>query len=577
MTTPSVVYIDVDDEITSAAARIRGSDDGPVALVVPHGSRVATSRINFRLLAREAQSRGRRLSIVAGDGATRALAASAGLPVFRSVGEYERSIDGGDTAADDAVDVLAPASRPAPMRAASTEQAPPPPPPSRRARTAAAAVPLAPAVAAAPSGAAAASAHAPTTVVAVPRGTSALHVPPFVRENRLAIAAAAIALGVVVLGLAAFFLLPSASIALTPREEPIAPVSITIRADPDATTSDIAAAVVPGRRLSFDLAASDTFPVKGVRVEETKATGRVTFRSKDYLRENRIPAGSIVSTSASVKFRTTATVIVPRAVIVGFSIVPGQASVGIEAVEPGTDGNVEPNAITVVPAGEDPVFLDVRNREPTTGGKHDEFPRVDQADVDAAVAQLTKQLEGDFETLIADPARIPAGTTVFPDTRSLGDVRPTTDPTTLIGEEVPTFELDLQSTGTVVAVDETAVKSLAASRLQEGVGAGHRVVDGSVNVDVGDGRVDGDVVTFPVTATGRRVQVVDPAQVAARIKGRPIDEARSILQEYGDVKIGVWPDWVSSIPTIDARIDLRVTPSAAAPTGASPAPSPSPE
>ena len=60
-------------------------------VVLPYGSRVATSRINFRLLAREALTHDKRLSIVAGDAATRALAASAGLPVFASVAEYEAS------------------------------------------------------------------------------------------------------------------------------------------------------------------------------------------------------------------------------------------------------------------------------------------------------------------------------------------------------------------------------------------------------------------------------------------------------------------------------------------------------
>ena len=58
-----------------------------VALVVPYGSRIATSRMNFRLLSREALVSNRRLSIVAADAATRALAASAGLPVFATVGE----------------------------------------------------------------------------------------------------------------------------------------------------------------------------------------------------------------------------------------------------------------------------------------------------------------------------------------------------------------------------------------------------------------------------------------------------------------------------------------------------------
>ena len=67
----------------------------------PFGSRVATSRINFRLLAREAQANGRRLDIVAPDASARALAASAGLPVFalRGASTRPRSTAGLDDAA----------------------------------------------------------------------------------------------------------------------------------------------------------------------------------------------------------------------------------------------------------------------------------------------------------------------------------------------------------------------------------------------------------------------------------------------------------------------------------------------
>ncbi len=90
-----VIYLDVDDEITSAAARIRGWEGSRVAVVLPYGSRVATSRINFRLLARDAMTNGKQLSIIAGDPATRALAASAGLPIFATVVEYETSGEAG--------------------------------------------------------------------------------------------------------------------------------------------------------------------------------------------------------------------------------------------------------------------------------------------------------------------------------------------------------------------------------------------------------------------------------------------------------------------------------------------------
>lgn len=88
----TIVYLDVDDEITSAAARIRGADGARLAIVVPDGSRVATSRINFRLLAREAAAQQRELAIVAPDASTRALAGSAGLPVYATVAEYEAAL-----------------------------------------------------------------------------------------------------------------------------------------------------------------------------------------------------------------------------------------------------------------------------------------------------------------------------------------------------------------------------------------------------------------------------------------------------------------------------------------------------
>ena len=91
-----IIYLEVDDEITSAAARIRASDSPRIAVVLPYGSRVATSRINFRLLSRDALTHDKRLSIVTGDPATRALAASAGLAVFASVAEYESATAGAD-------------------------------------------------------------------------------------------------------------------------------------------------------------------------------------------------------------------------------------------------------------------------------------------------------------------------------------------------------------------------------------------------------------------------------------------------------------------------------------------------
>ena len=87
----SVSYLDVDDEITTAVARLRARAT-QVVLVLPPGSRSRT-RINFLLLAREAQELPRQASIVTPEDGVRAIAVSAGLPAYASVAEYEAAAD----------------------------------------------------------------------------------------------------------------------------------------------------------------------------------------------------------------------------------------------------------------------------------------------------------------------------------------------------------------------------------------------------------------------------------------------------------------------------------------------------
>ena len=65
-----------------------------------------------------------------------------------------------------------------------------------------------------------------------------------------------------------------------------------------------------------------------------------------------------------------------------------------------------PGAIDQIPSGFD--AADHRH-EPaaTTGGTREEFTRVQQADIDAAMAGLTKNLQTQFAAWVAAPARSP--------------------------------------------------------------------------------------------------------------------------------------------------------------------------
>lgn len=580
-----IIYLDVDDEITSAASRVRQLDSRRVAIVLPYGSRVATSRINFRLLSRDALINEKQLAVVAGDSATRALAASAGLPVFPTVAEYEASMAGvAEAPAAATAPTAGAAAVPPPTAPRASEPAAESPRPARRgkkATTPPTPTPVPPTATIAPppaSQAEPASASGPSRDTEPGAGPAtngpltALRRPTEpttrYRETRpgarrtsrlpLLIVLAALVLVVLVGGVGAYVLLPSATVVVTPQVEDLAPLDITVVADPNVTQPDAASLVVPAAVVSIDVSTSDTFAATDKRIEESAAAGTVRFSNLDFLRTNTIPGGSIVSTNAGVRFKTNATITVPRADLVGLTVFPGRRNVGVTAVEPGTAGNVEPNTIVVVPRGEDPQALKVVNPDATSGGTHEEFPKVTQEDVDKAMEQLTAALDSAFQARLADPSIAAPGATVFETTAKLGESSPSVDPATLVGTEVESFELGLSATGTVVTVNAAPVAGIAEQLLRAKVDPGHQLVANSIAVQVGEPVVSGQSVSFSAAATGQEVAILDAAALRTLILGKPLATARELLAEYGQVELTAWPDWVGSIPTIADRVDVRV-------------------
>ena len=226
--------------------------------------------------------------------------------------------------------------------------------------------------------------------------------------------------------------------------------------------------------------------------------------------------------------------------------------------------------------------LTVRNQQPTSGGARDEFPRIDQKDIDRALADLHTKLDEAFTAAVSGGAGAPAGTTLFPETAALGDATPTIDPATLLGQEVATFDLGLNANGTVIAVDASPVEKIAEARLLASVGSGYRLVDGSIHVDQGKPVVTAGVVSFPVSASAARVRILDPETLRTLVKGQSVDQAKALLTPFGDAKIDTWPAWVSSITSFDARLTVSVggqagsgsgPGSSSAPSSASPRPS----
>lgn len=549
MSDPTFLYLEADDELTTAAERLRSAGGDSLVLVLPPGSAIATSRINFRLLVREAERLGRRLAIVSPDRTTVALAESAGLAAYGSVVEAEGGIGpGGGPGAGD--------GRGEP---ASTEG-------SRRDDALRGGASLR-----GTTGIRGSASVLPGATKPSSGGPDRGRAPGGRREPPASRRVASALVGLVAIGglaagavAAAALLLPSATVEVTVRATGLPPIEATIVADPTATAVDPVGGVIPATVRTFPLGASGTFPATGVRVEEAPARGSVRWQNCDPTRSYTIPGGTSVRTGAGVAFLTGESVFLPVAVLTGQPprITCQLRDVAVVAAVDGTTGNVAAGAIDTVPGSYNSVVIRVSNPLATSGGTRVERPQVTAADVAAAVAVLEADLDAalvrSVEAVAGDAAG--GGPIVFEATASRDAATVSPGAESLVGAEVERFELSASATGRVLAADPALAGELVEGRLEAAVPAGSSFVAGSLVVEVGEGSVVDGSIAFPVRGTASVVRVVEPAAVRAAVGGRGIEAARAAASSFGSASVVVWPDWVTSLPAAGSdRLVVAVT------------------
>jgi hypothetical protein len=539
---PALVYLEADDEITTAIRRVRASEATRVVVVAPGRSRATSSVVALRLLARSAEEAGRQVAVV-GDPLTRSLAAEAGLTAYASVDDARRAVPAADAPSGEAP----PAPRHATIRvvrgAATDETAP----------TLAAAAPSAVAESGplpAPSSDALEETWA-TPVVPPPAARPARAAPSASRRRRplglatlLAVAALLVA-GVV----GAATLLPSATVTIVPRSEPVTATYEIAVAEPERRSGTVEASVT--------VVATETYETI------TPATGTVTFRNFNSTAID-VPAGTLVA-AGDQAFETTEAVQVPSGSLTpSGTILAGEADAPVRASAPGPAANVDANAIdTVLSQGiaarlrafpQNAARL-VINGEPTTGGADARGPEITEADVERAVAALRDELE-----------------------RLADEARPDEDPDRIVIEPAPdetTIELpdDLAGTRdqaeveligsrswTVLVVDTSEVEVEAVDRFEGDppIPDGHELLESDLRVTLGDPRLVGDRVVVDATVAARTAPRIAEDEVIARSRGLTAEEARLALADLGDVSVEVWPGWVETVPELDWRIEVRI-------------------
>ncbi|HEX6139305.1 MAG TPA: baseplate J/gp47 family protein [Candidatus Limnocylindria bacterium] len=523
-----LLYLEPDDEITTVVRRLRETDAPRIVLVAPGRSKATTSAVALRLLAELAAEEGREIALVA-DPAARALAAEAAIPAFASVAEASGN---GTSPA-----VAPPAPRRAPIHVVRGEP------------EGAAPAPLAPPTL--PSD--------ETRTISVPVAQPEPRAPRPLKRTRTRPAAArrlppaafgALVAMILLAGALLAGVAPAASVVIRPATVDVGPVAYDVEVDVAGTDSGELQSTQPGTAT-------------GVHQDPSPASGTVVFLNYGYVTVE-IPQGTTVSASGEVLFTTVETVVAPAGELQGFGINPGQASVGVVAVEPGPGGNVAAEAIDTVEDRQVERYLRgfpnqtgrrVINPEATSGGSLNEQPEITQADVDAVKQAITQDLAAQLaERMAQDPAR------VYPPAES---AEPTiTVPEGLVGSVgQATFELSGSLPYSRPYGTRADAEAAARARLLDdpaAAPAGTVILEESIAVEIGDAVLAGDRLRVATSVRATAATSIDPDAVRARIAGMTVPQAQAALADLGAVQVDLWPDWVDHVPGLTWRIDVRI-------------------
>ncbi len=383
--------------------------------------------------------------------------------------------------------------------------------------------------------------------------------PPSRRGVKSAVLASSLVGLVGLVSVAAFLVIPSATVVLRPTSWVVSE-KLSLTANVDAGIMGEAAAQIPARTVESLVEAVDRTDATGKKHEPDKpAAGRVTFLNRSGERIV-VPQGARVGTITGVQFATKSEVGLPP-------VVQSTAQVEVEAVEPGTVGNVAKLAINQI-WGDLALKLSVLNEEPTSGG------------TDKEIRFVTVEDQERLRRKVIDTAR-QEGLIQFNDAKSSSEhIFSETVRTSLVEER---FEqsvdqvsdwLDMRARVSMTAltldlrdVNVQVAKQLVAER------GDVEVIAKSLKVELLDAYETDDemenqgpcrVVSFHVFAQVRMTPILDPVAIKRELSGMTPDEAESYLAEV--LQLEEWPEvilqpsWARTLPRFSWRVSVQVVP-----------------
>lgn len=360
------------------------------------------------------------------------------------------------------------------------------------------------------------------------------------------------ALLVVVLAFFTLYVLPAATITVAPGREPIQ-VTVNLTADGNLDVVDPESNILPARFIETTLEETGVIATTGTQQKASdRASGTVVFTNLGATGVE-IPVGTLVNTSTGspVTFRTTTASWLEGGV-------GNRATVPIEAVEPGVEGNVRANTINTV-GGALRFRARVSNPGATFGGGSALVPVVTQQDKDNLLAQVLASLEQ--KAYDALQSELQEGEWLPPESIQSFTVAQVFDKYNDDEGSELTLTLRVLAQGTALNQSQTNEAMLGA--LRRSIPERGMLVADSVAFRREPGaEALSRQVQFTMTALADYVVPIDPQEVKQTITGLSPEEAAAAVSTRWPLarppEIYHDPQWMGTLPPFGSRIQVRV-------------------
>jgi len=530
-----LIYLEANDSIAEAVARLKRTKSDDVVLVVPQRALLFQSQINLKMLKRQADFLGKQVSLVSRDEVGRNFASQAGFKVLEKLGDDTPESHGEVVEASPADEVPAEDEFEHPTVKYTKYE-----PKSKSVARPKRIMPIEPS-----------GAIMPPAIRPVAKTRQRLKL-----ERHHQVLIGFVVIGLIILGSVGFFILPKAHISLEVQSETFSKQFTLLLAD----EQDLQAAgpnVLTGRFIEMTREKVSSFQASGEENKGNKAEGQITVVNHTGSIQGLLVNTRFKSPSGLI-FRIKNEILVPPA----RSGNPGKATVAAASDGGGARYNVSAPMKLTIPglgeAGVSMVYGEVAGS--FTSGTDDITRVVSEEDINQAKEEASKNVSVAAETELSETLK--RGEELLPEfvQNDVIDVVPSVS----AGAKKDQFEVRVQSRSWVILVGQNEVRQAVANAAAFEVPEGKQVTDNTVKnakIEVVESNFLSHRITLLVTLDGRIGPKLDRDEIVVGLVNKSIDESEEILRDLPEVTaatVEIWPTFITRIPLLASNIRLHI-------------------